>query len=385
MVYLVGVDSGGTHTNIEVLAPDGAKISVAESDTSLTSNRSDAELQEACDEIFSVIQRHTSGDSACVWINAAGYSAPSKHRLERLLAAAMAHLNVRVGISNDGVGLLLAHDSELVVIIAGTGSVAMARNPLGEVITRGGDEWVVADYGSAFWLGLEGIRAAYRALEGGPDTTMLNCLLRHFSPTKDDSAERDARIVVREIARRLASLGTHTKPAIASFAPQVTGEAELGDAEAQKIVRHAVDDLAADAARVYRELAAKVEGRVVAPRFLLSGSVGYQSKFYYKAFRASLAQFLFDIRESVGRSIELECELNGLSEALILAQRLAGDKDIPVLDAQHPFSILTSSGYRAGLRSVALARQPGTNPEPGSHRSKKVIMASYRTSGHDAW
>jgi N-acetylglucosamine kinase-like BadF-type ATPase len=348
MRYLVGVDSGGTHTNIRVLAPDGTKKTVAEMDRSLTSNRSSAELREVCSEIFSAVQGQTLGGPACVWVNAAGYSAATKHRLEGLLSAAIAHLNVRVGISNDGVGLLLAHDSELVSIIAGTGSVAMARNPAGEVITRGGDEWVVADYGSAFWLGLDGIRAAYRALEGGPDTAMLNCLLEHFSPLKDADAKRDVRIVVREIARRLASLGTDTKPTIASFAAQVTREAELGDDEAQKIVRHAVDDLAGAAARVYRELAARAEGRFVAPRFLLSGSVGYRSSFYYEGIRASLDQFLFDVRETLGQPIELERQLNGLAETLILARRLAEDKDIPVLDSQHPFSVQTSADYRPG-------------------------------------
>ena len=343
MTYLVGVDSGGTHTNIHILAPDGTKKTVAETDRSLSSNRTNTELQKICSEIFSAIHGHTMGDPACVWINAAGYSAASRHRFDRLVGAAIPHLNVRVGMSNDGVGLLLAHESELVAVIAGTGSVAMARNSAGEVITRGGDEWVVADYGSAFWLGLEGIRAAYRALEGGPDTALLNCLLRHFNPLKDD--ERDARVVIREIARRLASLGTDTKPTIALFAAQVTREAELGDDEAQKIVRRAVDDLAGAAARVYRELAAQVEGRVVAPRFLLIGSVGYRSPFYFEAFRASLAQFLFDVRESAGRSIELERQLNGLPEALTLAQRLAEDKDIPVLGSEHPFSIQTSPHY----------------------------------------
>ncbi len=345
MPYLVGVDSGGTHTNMRVLAPDGTQKAVAEIDRSLSSNRTNAELQIVCSEIFSVIQARTLGEPACVWINAAGYSAVSRQRLERLVTAAISRLNVRVGMANDGVSLLLAHNSELVAVIAGTGSVAMARNSDNKVITRGGDEWVVADYGSAFWLGLEGIRAGYRALEGGPDTALLSCMLRHFSPLKDD--DRDARVVVREIARRLASLGTDTKPTIASFAAQVTREAELGDNEAQKIVRHAVDDLAGAAARVYRELAAQVEGRVVSPRFMLIGSVGYRSPFYLEAFRASLAQFLFDVRESVGRSIELECQLNGLPEALILAKHLADGKQILELSDQHPFSTQTSPQYKS--------------------------------------
>jgi N-acetylglucosamine kinase-like BadF-type ATPase len=222
----------------------------------------------------------------------------------------------------------------------------MARNTAGNVITRGGDGWVVADYGSAFWLGLDGIRAGYRALEGGPDTALLNCLLGHFSPPLR-SDERDPQVVVREFARDLASLGTDTKPKIAAFAPQVTRQAELGDDEAQKIVRHAVDDLAGATARVYRALAAQVEGRAVTPRVLLAGSVAYRSRFYLEAFRASLAQFLFDVSERVG-SVELECQLNGLQEALTLARNLAEDKEIPVLGSQHPFSIQNSPDYQPG-------------------------------------
>jgi glucosamine kinase len=345
VAYLVGVDSGGTHTNIRVLTPDGTKKTVSEINRSLTSNRSNVELREVLGEILSAVHGQTLGDAACIWINAAGYSAASRQRLEQLIAPAIANLNMRLGISNDAVGLLLAHHSELVAIIAGTGSVAMARNATGDVITRGGNEWVVADYGSAFWLGLNGIRAAWLAMEGGPDTALLNCCIEHFSPLKDDEPNRDIRIVMRQIGRRLASLGTDTKPIIASFAHQVTREAELGDEEAQKIVRHAVDELAGSAARVYRELAAQAEGRVVAPRFLLSGSIGYRSPFYFEAFQAALSQFLFDARESTDRPVDIERQLNGLSEAVELAGRLAEDKNIPMLDDQHPFSIQTSSEY----------------------------------------
>lgn len=274
-------------------------------------------------------------------------SAATSHRLEPVVADAIVDLNMRVGISNDAVSILLAHSSELVVIIAGTGSVAMARDPAGHVITRGGDEWVVADYGSAFWMGLSGIRAAYRALEGGPDTAMLGSLREHFSRLRDNDTKREVRVVVREIARRLASLGTDTKPMIASFAPEVTRQAELGDDEAQKIVRQAVDDLAGAAVRVYRELAAQPEGRLVAPRFLLSGSVGYRSPSYFEAFQARLDQLLFDVRESTGGQIDLGRQLNGLPEVLTLAGFLAREKGISALDEAHPYCIQSSTNYRS--------------------------------------
>lgn len=339
--HLVGVDSGGTHTNIR-LRIDESERTIGELDKSLTSNRSDSELKEVFGEILSLVHSHTLGAPTAVWINAAGFAAASSGRFQGLIQSSTDGADLTIGICNDGVGLLLAHDPELVVVIAGTGSVAMARTPQGEVVTRGGDEWVVADYGSAFWIGLAGIRAAYNALEGGPETGLLNCLLEHFSPFRDDEARKDQRSGVRAIARRLASLGTDTKPTIASFAPQVTRQAELGDDESQRLVRSAVDELASAAARVYRQLAARVDdGRTVPPRFRISGSVAYRSPFYFETFRASLDQFLYDVREASGLPLEVSSQMNGLSEALELARLVRDGVPIPQLDDQHPSLVVS--------------------------------------------
>lgn len=339
MTYVVGIDSGGTHSNIRLLSPDGEQKTIPEFDKSLSSNRSDDELSELLNKIVAAINSHTQGAPTAIWINSAGYSAVSRQRLTGLIEEAIKGLSIRVGICNDAVGLLLARESEIVTIVAGTGSVAEARTPSGSVIRRGGDEWVVSDSGSAFWLGLKGVRAAYVAVEGGPDTALAKSLVEQFAPFPG-GAERDIREAIQDIGRRLASVGTGTKAAIASFAPQVTRQAELGDEEAQQIVRHEAQDLAGAAARVYRALAAEAEQRVVIPRFLISGSVAYRSPFYFEAFKASLDQFLFDIREALDRPLEVTQQLNGLEEALILAQRIANQEDIPLLDDQHLFSVI---------------------------------------------
>jgi len=339
MTYLVGIDSGGTHTNVRIETPDGEQKTVSEIGKSLSSNRTNSELKVVLKEVLSAIHSYTLGEPVCAWINAAGYSAASRHRFEELIDFAVGNLAFRVGMSNDAIGIMLAHESELVAIVAGTGSVAMARNPAGEVITRGGDEWVVADFGSAFWLGLSGLRAAYSALEGGPETGLLKAMIERFSPFNEDGSERSTRSIVQEIARHLASLGTDTKPTIASFAPQVTRQAELGDDEAQKIVRRAAEELAGAAARVYREVAAQADGRLVLPRFLISGSVAYRSPFYFETFKASLDQFLFDVREAINHPIEFNQQLNGLAEALELARRISEGKTVPTLDDEHPFSL----------------------------------------------
>jgi N-acetylglucosamine kinase-like BadF-type ATPase len=344
MTFFVGIDSGGTHTNMRLITPEGEQKSIPELDRSLSSNRSNTDLREVLRDIFASILSFTRGEATCVWINAAGYSAATKKRFDDLLQEVVGDVgNLQIGISNDAIGLLLAHDSEYVVTIAGTGSVSMARTPSGGVVKRGGDEWVVADYGSAFWLGLTGIRSAYSAWEGGPDTALLKCLLERYRSFSEENDEHDTGPQVQAIARSLGSLGSNLKPIVASFAPDVTRQAELGDEESQKIVRRAADELASASARVYREVAAQAEGRVVMPRFLISGSVAYRSPFYLETVKSSLDQFLFDVRENIDHAVELNHQLNGLSEALSLAKRLEDGPPIPQLVAQFPYAVLRSS------------------------------------------
>ncbi len=338
MFYLAGVDSGGTHTNIRILTSEGHQVAVHEIDRSLTSNRTDEELKSIFSEIFAEIRTNTLGQDEFVWISAAGYANSTRERFVNLLQSSVDRSGGRIGMGNDGVTLLLGHDEETVIVIAGTGSVAMAKAASGTVITRGGDEWVAADFGSAFWIGLKGIRAAYQDVEGGRATSLRRRLTEHYLPLNDRRSAADAPVIVRAIVRDLAGQGTDTKPRIASFARQVTGQAELGDEVAQTIVRQAAEELAAMAARVYRELAEQARPRVVPPHFLLNGSVAAMSQFYAETFRASLNQFLFDVRQDPDRPVDLAIQLNGTLEALELARRLAENREIPVLDGAHSYS-----------------------------------------------
>jgi N-acetylglucosamine kinase-like BadF-type ATPase len=340
MFYIAGVDSGGTHTNIRVLTSEGNQVAVRETDNSLTSNRSDEELASIFQEIFTEIRTDTFGHDTFVWISAAGYANSTRERFVGLLQSSVDRSGSRIGMCNDGVTLLLGNDDETVIVIAGTGSVAMGRAASGKMITRGGDEWVAADFGSAFWIGLNGIRAAYQDVEGGRETALRRCLAEHYRPLNARHSAADAAVIVRAIVRDLAGQGTDTKPRIASFARQVTRQAELGDEVAQTIVRQAAEELAAMATRVYRELAEHARPRVVPPHFLLNGSVASMSRFYAETFRASLNQFLFDVRQAPDQTVDLTIQLNGTSQALELARRLAANEAIRHLDDAHSYSII---------------------------------------------
>lgn len=70
------------------------------------------------------------------------------------------------GIRSGGIGL-----------IAGTGTVAVAQGRRGGPIRRGGWGWLLGDEGGGFWIGLEGLRAAARHVDGtGPRTILAQRL-----------------------------------------------------------------------------------------------------------------------------------------------------------------------------------------------------------------
>ncbi len=134
-----------------------------------------------------------------------------------------------------GGGLTIINDSALgfgtepplrhgAVIIAGTGSHAVARGPRGEVHTSGLGQ-VLGDEGSGYEQGRLALRAAARAFDGrGPATRLENAVCRFFqAPT------------VAAIARQPDRL--QDKRTVAALAPLVEAAALRGDRVARSILR----------------------------------------------------------------------------------------------------------------------------------------------------
>ena len=136
----------------------------------------------------------------------------------------------RVAVTSDAV---IAHAGALngqpgVVLIAGTGVVALAIDADGALCTADGWGPWLGDEGGGGWIGAAGLRAALRAHDGrGPSTVLLDAARARFGapetwPTQLTGAA-----------------------ALASFAPDVL--AADGDAAALAIVNAAADALAATA------------------------------------------------------------------------------------------------------------------------------------------
>ncbi len=90
----------------------------------------------------------------------------------------------QVVVENDAlVALIGAHLGQPgIIVIAGTGSIALGVNVRGQRARAGGWGWLLGDEGSAYWIGRQALRAALRAQEGwGAPTTLAGIFLQHFN------------------------------------------------------------------------------------------------------------------------------------------------------------------------------------------------------------
>ncbi|MEM1509885.1 MAG: BadF/BadG/BcrA/BcrD ATPase family protein [Thermofilaceae archaeon] len=143
-----------------------------------------------------------------------------------------------------GKRVYVRHDAEIalvgatmgqpgVIVIAGTGSVAGARNRRGEYARCGGWGNLVGDEGSAYYIAIEALREVLRAFDGRSEpTALMGEILKALSIDSPD-----------EILRKLYVEKMSTSD-VARLAPSVTRLAMQGDRVALKIIERAAEQLA---------------------------------------------------------------------------------------------------------------------------------------------
>jgi len=249
----VGIDSGGTRTNVTILVEgsDEDHSATYESGDSLSGALSPSAMSATLRRMLAPLPRRLEDLSASrsdvyLWISAAGYTEWTRNDLIQAMEDALPAVGqVRaMGCANDGISALLGSRADGIVI-AGTGSTTIIRSKAGELVQAGGHEWVACDDGSGFWIGLNAIRAAYRDFSGGTDSVLLQ-RFRQVYGIRDGSAPFIAKL------RDLAVADSNMKKEIARFAASVCDAAVRGDPAAQDIVKKHSEDLADVSARLIR-------------------------------------------------------------------------------------------------------------------------------------
>jgi N-acetylglucosamine kinase-like BadF-type ATPase len=140
--------------------------------------------------------------------------------------------------------LIVTHDAAIalsgataagqgIAVIAGTGSIAFARNAAGRTARAGGWGYVFGDEGGAFDIVRQALRAALRMEEGwGPPTALRQVLLDAAASTS-----------VNQLLH-LWYGSEWPRSRVAVLAPLVDAAAAEGDAVAQRVMGNAAQELA---------------------------------------------------------------------------------------------------------------------------------------------
>jgi N-acetylglucosamine kinase-like BadF-type ATPase len=241
----LGVDAGGSHTEVALATPDGTILARAQGPGAAVRPGGAAASAAA---IAQVARSAAAKVGAVLPLPRAlvGAAGAAREPETSDLAAAVQATGVAtaVAVIGDGELALLAAfgDRPGVLLAAGTGSIAYARDRAGRLYRAGGYGWQMGDEGGGYWLGRRALSAVGRAQDGRsePSTLLARVLATLALPSFDD------------VVRWAAVSG----PAqVAQLAPALLHAAADGDRAAVAAVRDAAVELVDLVASLMRHFA----------------------------------------------------------------------------------------------------------------------------------
>src|SRR6266581_4986182 len=231
---LLGADAGGSHSTVVIGTVDLTILGRADGPGAAMkpggAAASAVVLAETARRAASQTGIDLPVDRAVVGAAGAG-RAQEQGELEAALVQAGLAQRVRV-MADAEIALSTAFaDGTGIIVSAGTGSIAYARDPAGPLHRAGGYGWQLGDEGGGYWLGRRALAAAARAQDGLEESsTLLERLLVALGlQTFDD--------LIRWTA-------TATPAQVAALAPHVLNAAREGEIVAQRIVADGAVEIA---------------------------------------------------------------------------------------------------------------------------------------------
>jgi N-acetylglucosamine kinase-like BadF-type ATPase len=171
-------------------------------------------------------------------------------------------IRARLLVTNDMVPLLLSSaDQNVVGAIVGTGTGYAARRSFGHWSRVGGADYLLSDEGGGFDLGMAGLRAVVRAVDGRGPGTALTERARAWAGCPAREGLVDALFEHVYV--------TYPRVGVASFAQVVAETAAAGDEVAVRLV----DEAAEEVALGIRTAATRAGIAGNAPTVVMSGSL----------------------------------------------------------------------------------------------------------------
>jgi len=240
---VVGIDAGGTKTVGLLADAEGRVLAEARGAGANLQTHGELQVEKVFDGVLEALTGGSALDALCLGI--AGVDRPGDEALVRGILRRLGHRE-RARVVNDAVIALVAGAPERfgIVILSGTGSIAYGVDRAGAVARSGGFGSLLADEGSAYWLGRATLRAAVRAADGRePDTLLRSLVLADLGVAS-----------VSELVPLVYEEPGLPKHRIAALAHLVERAASSGDPAAGRLLDRGAAELALGARAVAQRL-----------------------------------------------------------------------------------------------------------------------------------
>ena len=236
--WIFGIDGGGTSCRLRAEEASGNLIWKGESSGANPRSVGWEGVARVLGDLFSSLYSSTGLDPATCAGGFAGMAgigrAGDRERMRDLVKRA-SRVACPVEADMDALPALVGAlgRKEGILLVAGTGSVALGSTAEGGLVRAGGWGHILGDEGSAYDVGRKGIDAAIRCFEArGPATILLDRALAYFG--------------IPEAFQLIPAVyEAFDKSRIAGFAREVSEAREAGDPVATAILSQAAADLAA--------------------------------------------------------------------------------------------------------------------------------------------
>jgi uncharacterized phosphosugar-binding protein/N-acetylglucosamine kinase-like BadF-type ATPase len=169
MKIVIGIDGGATHSYAAAVDLRGHVLATARSNSLNFLSTDPATARDALGQLIQSLRHQLPRDTELdqIVIGSAALFTEATTEQKRLLCEQIVPLD-RTRLLSDCLtayyGATLGRPG--VLLISGTGSIALARNEAGEFVQLGGWGHLLGDAGSAYWIAVEAIKDAIAATEG---------------------------------------------------------------------------------------------------------------------------------------------------------------------------------------------------------------------------
>jgi len=284
MEYIIGVDGGGRKTVSATATLKGEIIGMGKAGPT---NINIADRETVARELEKTIKKAMEMGSVKgkAMITVLGIAGTERKRCSKIIREICEELKFaeKIIIVSDAMIALTAATKMKpgIIIISGTGSIALGINREKQIARAGGWGYLLDDEGSGYWIGLKALRKVMKAYDGRGKTTLLTSMILEKFKIEDPS-----QLVDIAYGRKL------TVSEIASIAETVSKCASMGDEVAIEILRKAGEKLGEMILTVIRKL--KIEEEIIPIYY--SGGVFNAGKYILKPIKEKLREKQIEIK-----------------------------------------------------------------------------------------